>query len=365
MRAHIIFSLWHTYIMNKNSLNTKTLLDEVEVDLVAEGHAVLEGTLVVRLGTLGLDVLLDRVDLRLVLDQLLLYVIQTVVDVALQDLILFGVVFHGVIGHLLLEAGLVLLQEGADGGKTHLLTVKLDLEVVGARELVAHLILHLSDLLRHLLHLLLDSALECLDLLEVVLSLFELDLQPGVGGLGVLDLPLLERQLILLVLVLSRSWQIVLTNHCLLHVLEECRDGCLVVTDLLLVLGLFLFKALHELVDLALLLIQDFILLSLAVLSTSASATATGLLLLQVLLNLLDVPLIRLDHLSNISHVLFQLLDLRVVLLDPVEQALARLGERQVHLVSLQLQVVLALQQRRLLLFQVLRTLLQRVLLQP
>ncbi len=102
--------------MNKNSLNTKTLLDEVEVDLVAEGHAVLEGALVVRLGALGLDVLLDRVDLRLVLDQLLLYVIQTVVDVALQDLILFGVVFHGVIGHLLLEAGLVLLQEGADGG---------------------------------------------------------------------------------------------------------------------------------------------------------------------------------------------------------------------------------------------------------
>lgn len=61
---------------------------------MAKAHAVLEGALVVRLCTLRLDVLLDRIDLRLILDQLLLDIIQSVVDVALQDLVLLGVMLH-------------------------------------------------------------------------------------------------------------------------------------------------------------------------------------------------------------------------------------------------------------------------------
>ena len=65
------------------SLDKKALLDEIQVDLMTQAHAVLECPLIVAFGSLGFDVLLYRVDLRLVLYQLLLYVIQAIVDVAL------------------------------------------------------------------------------------------------------------------------------------------------------------------------------------------------------------------------------------------------------------------------------------------
>jgi hypothetical protein len=50
-------------------------LDKVHVDFGTELHAVLELVLVVGLGALRLNVLLDGVDLRLVLNQLLLNVV--------------------------------------------------------------------------------------------------------------------------------------------------------------------------------------------------------------------------------------------------------------------------------------------------
>ena len=76
-------------------------LDEIHVDLGAHLHAVLELVLVVALCSLGLDVLLDGVDLGLVLDQLLLDVVESVVDLVAEDLVLLGVVLHGVVSHLL------------------------------------------------------------------------------------------------------------------------------------------------------------------------------------------------------------------------------------------------------------------------
>lgn len=69
-------------------------LDEIHVDLRAHLHAVLELVLVVALGSLGLDVLLDGVDLRLVLDQLLLDVVQSVVNLVSKDLVLLRIVLH-------------------------------------------------------------------------------------------------------------------------------------------------------------------------------------------------------------------------------------------------------------------------------
>ena len=123
------------------------------------------------------------------------------------------------ISHLLLQPRLVLRQERPDLSQTHLFPVEVHLQVVSASELVSHLVLHLSDLLGDLLHLLLDTSFECLDLFEVVLSLFELDLEPRVGGLGILDLPLLEGQLLFLIFVLCCCRQVVLTHHRLLHVL--------------------------------------------------------------------------------------------------------------------------------------------------
>ena len=132
----------------------------------------MESSLVVGLGTLGLDILLDGVDLRLVLDKLLLDVVQTDIDVALQDLVLLSVVLHRVVGHLTLQAWLVLGKEGPDRGKPHFFPVEVDLQLIRAGELVGHLVLHLTDLFSHLLHLFFDAALQGFDLLQVVLSLF-------------------------------------------------------------------------------------------------------------------------------------------------------------------------------------------------
>jgi hypothetical protein len=135
-----------------------------------------------------------------------------------------------------------------------------------------------------------------------------------------------------------------------------------VVVDLPLVLGLFFFETLHEVIDLALFLVKNLVLLSFTVLSTCT--LSARLLLLEILLNLLDVALVGLDHLADICDILLELFDLSIVLLDPVEEAFARLGEGQVHLVGLQLQVVLPLDERGFFLLQVLCPLLQRVLLQ-
>ena len=57
--------------------------------------------LVVAFGALGLNVLLDGVDRRLILNKLLLDVVESVVDLVAKDLVLLGVVLHGVVGHLL------------------------------------------------------------------------------------------------------------------------------------------------------------------------------------------------------------------------------------------------------------------------
>jgi hypothetical protein len=69
-------------------------LDDVHIDLAAQVHAILELVLVVALCTLGLNILLNCINLRLVLDQLLLDVVQAVVDFALKDLVLLGVMLH-------------------------------------------------------------------------------------------------------------------------------------------------------------------------------------------------------------------------------------------------------------------------------
>lgn len=145
--------------------------------------------------------------------------------------------------------------------------------------------------------------------------------------------------------------------------LQQGGNNRLGLSNFPLISSLLLLETLHEFIYLALLLIQDFILLRLISLG-SGSATATSFLLSKVLLDLLDVSLIGLNHLPNVGNVLLQLLDLRVVLLDSVQQSLTCLWEWEVHLIGLQLQVVLPLVEVRSLLFQVLRALLEGVLLQ-
>jgi hypothetical protein len=168
-----------------------------------------------------------------------------------------------VIGHLALQVGLVLLEICADGGQSHLFAVKVHFEIVSASELIRHLILHLSDLLSDLLHFFLNTSLESLDFLQIVLSLLQLNLQSGVSVFRVFYLTLLEGKFLLLVLELSGSREVVLAYHGLLHVLQQGSDSLLMIADLRLVSGLLVFEVLHELIDLALLLVQDLILLGL------------------------------------------------------------------------------------------------------
>ena len=91
--------------------------------------------------------------------------------------------------------------------------------------------------------------------------------------------------------------------------------------DLALVGSLFFLKALHKFVDFSFLLIEVLILLGFITLptGTSSSALASSLLLLEVLFDLLHIPLVSVNDLPDITDILFNLFDLSIVLLDPIQ----------------------------------------------
>ena len=64
---------------------------------------------------------------------------------------------------------------------------------------------------------------------------------------------------------------------------------------------------------------------------------------LQLILNVANVLLVLLVHFPDFTDLFFLLFDFRVVLLDPIHQPFTSLWERQVHFVSLQLQVFFSL----------------------
>lgn len=143
-----------------SSGQTHASLNEVQVYLFTNLHAVLELVLVIGLGALGLDVLLDGVDLRLILDQLLLDVVQPVVDLVTKDLILLRIVLNGVQTNLLVQVDLVDLDKLSDSVQARLLALEVRLQLVGLRELVVHVVFHVRALLLGVLHLLVDTRLE-------------------------------------------------------------------------------------------------------------------------------------------------------------------------------------------------------------
>ena len=134
----------------------------------------------------------------------------------------------------------------------------------------------------------------------------------------------------------------------------NCHLGVLY---LLAVALLFLFELLHVIVDLFLLLIEDLVLLE--VFSTIL------LLVFQITIDVFDVPLVRFNHSFDLSNLFLLLLCLSVVLFDPVHQPLTSLWEWQIHLVSLQFQIFLFLDELDLFFTEVLSALLESVLLQP
>ena len=305
----------------------EALLNDFGVDLSDQLHALLEVVLVVLLGTLRFDVLLDRVDLAFVGYQSLLLLVQPVVDVRRENLVLARVVLHRVVRRLLAQPTLVLANDGPDVHESLLLSVKLLLEHIGARELVLEFIFHLVDRLLVLLQLRLDRVLQMLVLVAVLPARLDFRLQLGRSALCIIEKPLLELKIIAHLINRLLGRKLLLTSERLVHVEKQSFDCLLGLFDLLVVALLLLLKLLHILVDLLLLLVEDLVLLEIF--------AAVLLLVLQVVVDVLDVALVSLDHPAHIRDFFLLLLDLSVVLLDAVHQSLAGLGEGQIHFIGL------------------------------
>jgi len=109
---------------------------------------------------------------------------------------------------------------------------------------------------------------------------------------------------------------------------KESFDGGLGLLDLLDVTRLLFLVTLHVIVDLFLLFVEDFVLLH--VLATVL------LLVLQVVVDVFDVPLISFNHPAHVSNLFLLLFDFCVILLDAVHEPLASFWEWKIHLVCLE-----------------------------
>ena len=156
----------------------------------------MEVCLVVLLSALSLDVLLDGVDLRLVGYQSLLLLIESVVDVALKNLVLARVVLHRVVSRLFAQTYLILADELFDVHKPLLFKLKFLAELVSLWELVLELVLHLLHACDVLLQLHLDSALQVLVLRQVLFARLNFDLELSGSTLSVVKLALLKTEVL-------------------------------------------------------------------------------------------------------------------------------------------------------------------------
>jgi len=186
-------------------------------------------TLVVRFCALGLNVLLDAVDLRLVADQTLLNVVQSVVDVGLQNLVLAGFVLHSVESGLLLQLALILFNHVFDQMHALLLLLELPSQVVDLAELVLHGVLHVVDSFCDSLHLFVNTHLQVLYLIQVSGSRLNFNLQFGCCHFSIIKLALLEFQILSHVINRLLAGQTPLSLQILLHVLKQSRNDLLVV----------------------------------------------------------------------------------------------------------------------------------------
>ena len=259
------------------------------------------------------------------------------------------------VSHLLREPDFVHLHKLLHLGQANFLPFEVRFQLVRLGELVAHIVLHVGALLLRILHLIMDTSLQRLHLLKVVLYLLLLNLEASGRSLSIFHLVLLELQITSHFVNLLLSGQLVLSLHRLLHMLKQACNQCLAFLDLLLVLTLLLLELLGELVDFLFFLVQDLILL----LFTLPAGTA---LFFEIIVNLLNVLLVLVHHLLHLKEVLVHLFELSVVLLDPILETLPCLREWQVHLIRLQLQILFLLHQGGPLIFQMLCSLLQGVL---
>lgn len=79
-------------------------LDDLVVDRVHNVHAFAKLLLIVRLSTFSLDELSHPINLRFIHDHFLFKIIEHIVQIICENLILLGVVLHGMESSLLINA---------------------------------------------------------------------------------------------------------------------------------------------------------------------------------------------------------------------------------------------------------------------
>lgn len=228
---------------------------------------------------------------------------------------------HSVVCRLLCEARSVRAHLGADRLESLLLRLMGRLQLFNACELVGHFVLHAIDVLSIDFHFFVHTTLQVRYLFEVLFASFDLNLKGSRSGLSLVKLTLLKVEILTHLLDTVGRRKLVLARQILLHVLKEGSDSLLSVCHFrmeLLLLGLVL---LSEIINLFFLFIQNLVLLIVVV------ATVFGFVT-EITFNLFDVSGVCVDHLSKVGYFLLLLLDLSVVLLDSVHEALPCLRER-------------------------------------
>ena len=314
--------------------------------------------LIIGLGTLGFNVLLNAVDGRLVRDQTLLNLVKAIVDLVLENHVAPRVVLHCVEGRLLGKASAVRANLLPDRLQALLLSLVRSLELTHSCELVSHVILHPVDVLGVDFHLLVHATFQVRDLVKVSTTSLNFNLKLCSSRFCLTELALLEVQILTHLFNLADTWKSSLSVQVLGHMLEEGHNSLLCVRHVGLKNLFLLLVLLGKVVDLLLLLVKHFKLL------LAAHASTILRLVTQLILDVLDVTIVVVDHFSQVSNLLVLLLDLSIVLLNAVHKALSGLWERQVKLIALQLEILLALLELSLLFTQVLSALLERVLLE-
>jgi len=263
-------------------------------------------------------------------------------------------VLHAVISDLFGQPGLVFYNHLFDNDEPLFLVLEVLSDSIRIGVLVGDIVFHLVDALSDLTELVFDTRLKILDLLQVRCARVNFNLQFGGSRLSIIKLSLFEFEIFFHFSDISLSRKLVLLLDLLAHVLKEGGNDFSLSRDLLLVALLLLFKLNHEIVDLFFLLMENFILLCVAIF----------LLIIHVSFNLLDIPLVRINCFAMISQILLNLLDLCVFLLDPVHKPLSGLWEWQVLLICLQFKVTLSFGELGFFISEMLSPLLECVLFQ-
>jgi hypothetical protein len=150
---------------------------------------------------------------------------------------------------------------------------------------------------------------------------------------------------------LPQAWKVLSSVDAATLMVKEDHNVFLDLLDHIELLCLRLFKFVHELRHIAILLVEQLVLLELAVISV-----------VHLILHLLDLLLVVVGRLLELSGSSLKFLDLVVIGFDASEESLASLWEGEVQLISLYLEIPLLPLQRHLLVSQLMRLLLQHVL---